>query len=170
MLLTSSQLLPWRQNEVETSENYARFPDLPSTTPTRSYSLRKLAWSLRASPWDCPHSSNSLEFVLPSGGEREWQEKLLQEFPGGEAGGDEKRGLGIPASSAAPTPRRARPRPSSARPPAGSAPSAGAPPCRRPCPGQQGAETADSPAPVKFTGVGFPGPPYYVGFYPEAGG
>ena len=28
----NSQLLPWRQNEVGTSENYARFPDLPSTT------------------------------------------------------------------------------------------------------------------------------------------
>lgn len=169
MLLTSSQLLPWRQNQVGTSENYARFPDLPSTTPTRSYSLRKQVWSLRASPWDCPHSSNYLEFVLPSGGEREWQKKTTSRVPRGEAGGDEKRDLGIPASPAALTPRSARPRPSSARPPAGSAPSAGAPPSRRPCPGQQGAGTAVFPAPVKFLGVGFPGPPYYVGFYPEAG-
>lgn len=151
-----------------TSENYARFPDLPSTTPTYSYSLRKLVWSLRTSPWDCPHSSNSLEFVLPSGGEREWQEKLLQEFPAGEAGGDQKRDRGIPASPAALAPRPPAPQ---QRPPAGRKRSlcgcASLPP--PPLPRPAGYRDRGFPPPVKFTGVGSPGPPDSVGFYPEAG-
>lgn len=73
-----------------TSENYARFPDLPSTTPTRSYSLRKLVWSLRASPWDCSHSSNSLKFVCFLGEKGSGKKNYFRSSPGERQEGTRK--------------------------------------------------------------------------------
>lgn len=166
MLLTSSQLLPWRQNQVGTSENYARFPDLPSTTPTRSYSLRKQVWSLRASPWDCPHSSNYLEFVLPSGGEREWQKKnYFKSSPGRGRRGREK-GSRNPSLARSSHPAQRPPAPQQ-RPPAGRKRSlcgcASQPP---PLPWPAGRRDRGFPRTCQVPGGGLPGPSLLCGFLP----
>lgn len=110
---------------------------------------------MRESPRDCSHSSNSPQFVLPSGGggDRGGKRDHSWSSPGEESGGDEEE-IAESQDRPQPSPRAAPSRPSQ-RPPAGSAPSAA----------RRDARTAVSTAPVKFTGVGLADPPY-CGFRP----
>lgn len=166
MLLTISGFFPWRQEQVETSENYAHI-FLTSLHDTNTQLQSAKTVELKSISLGLPPQLIPSEICLAFLGRKGVAEKLLQEFPGRGREGTRK---GVSRSASSQLPPHTRPPAPQQRPPAGRkrSPSAGALRCRRPCPGQQGVGTADSPHLSGPRGVGFPGRPT-MWVPPEAG-